>query len=68
MTNWTIISYWLLEINPELLMWTELAKHWPALSDTAAKFNSLGQYASWAKLVFPPEEVSEFQAARLAVP
>lgn len=68
MTNWTFISYWLLEINPELLMWNELAKHWPALCAAAAKFNSLGQYESPAKLVFPPEEVPEFQAAKLAVP
>lgn len=50
MTNWTFISYWLLEINPELLMWNELAKRWPALCAAAAKYNSLGQYASWAKL------------------
>lgn len=68
MANWALISYWLLELNPDLLMWNELAKYWPAICAAASKFASLGEFAPWAKLAFPPDELPEFSAEKLALP
>lgn len=68
MSNWNFISYWILLLNPDLVMWNELAKYLPHLCAAYAKYLSIGNLAEWSKLILPPEEVEEFNSRNLAVP
>lgn len=68
LTNWTFIRYWLIQLNPDLLMWNELAKYLPQLCAAYAKFQRLGELAEWCKLILAPEDLREFHSLELDVP
>lgn len=59
-----IVKYILVE-NPILLSWNELAKLTPKLYAAFSKWCSLGDNAPYCKLIYPPEQVSEFNRQNL---
>lgn len=46
MSNWSFISYWILLLNPDLVMWNELAKYLPHLCAAYAKYLSIGAFSA----------------------
>lgn len=68
LSNWSFIRYWLILLNPDLLMWNEIGKYMPQLCAAYSKYKSLGKMADWCKLILPPQELTEFQSENLSVP
>lgn len=65
LTNVSMILTWILTLNDVLLMWSELNRYVPHLCAAVAKYNQLGDMAPWAKLILPPEALTEFSADKL---
>lgn len=67
MTNLSMILLWIATLNPDLLFWNELAKYLPFLYAAYTRYKSFNQYADWAKLMVPPEDLREFASEKLQV-
>lgn len=67
MTNLSMILLWIAILNPDLLFWNELAKYLPFLYAAYTRYKSFNQYADWAKLMVPPEDLREFASEKLQV-
>lgn len=65
LTNMAMILTWILTLNDVLLMVSELNRFVPHLCAAVAKYNQLGDMAPWAKLILPPEELTEFSTEKL---
>lgn len=65
MTNLSMILLWIATLNPYLLFWNELAKYLPFLYAAYTRYKSFNQYADWAKLMVPPEDLREFASEKL---
>lgn len=68
LTNFNFIRNWILVLNPELLCWNEMAKYIPFIQASVSKYNEIGDWADYCKLILPPEELTEFVSPRLRVP
>lgn len=68
MTNISMIVVWLVTLNPEVLMWNEIAKYLPYICAAYAKYQTLKHLAPWAKLILPMDETAEFANSKLQIP
>lgn len=67
-SNFLFINRWILELNPWLLGWAELAKFVPDIKRANDKYISLGELAPYCKLLFPPQQLTEFNRDHLRIP
>jgi len=65
MANFSFINQYLVLKNSDILAWAALDKYLPALVSAYTKYYSLGEFAPWAKLLFPPNELEEFLPGKL---
>lgn len=66
LTAFAMVVEYILTKNPVLLAWNGIAKELSYLKSAVDKYRYLGPDAAYCKLLYPPEQLPEFHASKLA--
>jgi len=67
LTSFSMVVEYILTQNPVLLAWNGVSKHVVYFKAALDKFRSLGNDAPYCKLLYPPEELTEFKGERIGI-